>query len=159
MAHHTASPNVVHAGDYFTVSGCGYDTSLGNVIVGFTGGSWGLPLDSNGCFTVGPIAALSGDTVGSRAIWMGETRVAPGVASGPHHHGKSETGIYIVAGSPEFIYSEDGHEVRLRTKPGDYIYIPPFVHHIESNAHSDEEAVVVIARTTQEAIVENLEEL
>jgi len=104
-------------------------------------------------------AALSGDTVGSRAIWMGETRVAPGVASGPHHHGKSETGIYIVAGSPEFIYSEDGHEVRLRTKPGDYIYIPPFVHHIESNAHSDEEAVVVIARTTQEAIVENLEEL
>src|SRR5216683_699944 len=78
-------------------------------------------------------AALSGDTVGSRAIWMGETRVAPGVASGPHHHGKSET--------------------------GDYIYVPPFVHHIESNAHSDEEAVVVIARTTQEAIVENLEEL
>ncbi len=95
-------------------------------------------------------AALSGETVGSRAIWMGETRVAPGVASGPHHHGKSETGI---------IYSEDGHEVRLRTKPGDYIYVPPFVHHIESNAHSDEEAVVVIARTTQEAIVENLEEL
>ena len=104
-------------------------------------------------------AALSGDTVGSRAIWMGETRVAPGVASGPHHHGKSETGIYVVAGSPEFVYSEDGREVRLRTKPGDYIYIPPFVHHIESNAHSDEEAVVVIARTTQEAIVENLEEL
>jgi hypothetical protein len=33
------------------------------------------------------------------------------------------------------------------------------VHHIESNANSDEEAVVVIARTTQEAIVENLEGL
>jgi hypothetical protein len=59
----TASPNVLHAGDYFTVSGCGYDPSLGNVIVGFTGGSWGSPLDSNGCFTVGPIAALSGDTL------------------------------------------------------------------------------------------------
>jgi uncharacterized RmlC-like cupin family protein len=105
------------------------------------------------------LAALSGDTVGSRAIWMGETHVAPGTASGPHHHGESETGIYVVAGHPEFVYQEDGREVRLRTKPGDYIYVPPFVHHIESNAHSDEEAVVVIARSTQEAIVENLEAL
>jgi uncharacterized RmlC-like cupin family protein len=105
------------------------------------------------------LAALSGDTVGSSAIWMGETHVAPGVASGPHHHGHSETGIYVVAGHPEFIYEEGGRQVRLRTKPGDYIYVPPFAHHIESNAHSDEEAVVVIARTTQEAIVENLERL
>src|SRR5215472_753170 len=104
-------------------------------------------------------AALSGVSVGSRAIWMGETHVAPGAASGPHHHGDSETGIYILSGHPEFIYAEDGREVRLRTKPGDYIYVPPFVHHIESNAHSDEEAVVVIARSTQEAIVENLDRL
>ena len=105
------------------------------------------------------LAALSGDTVGSHAIWMGETHVEPGVASGPHHHGESETGIYIVSGHPEFIYLEDGREVRLRTKPGDYIYVPPFVHHIESNAHSEDEAVVVIARSTQEAIVENVERL
>jgi uncharacterized RmlC-like cupin family protein len=105
------------------------------------------------------LAALSGDSVGSRAIWMGETHVAAGAASGPHHHGESETGIYIVSGNPEFIYQEEGREVRLRTKPGDYIYVPPFAHHIESNAHSDEDAVVVIARSTQEAIVENLEKL
>lgn len=105
------------------------------------------------------LAALSGDTVGSQAIWMGETHVAPGVASGPHHHGHSETGIYIVSGHPEFIYEEGGRQVKLRTKPGDYIYVPPFAHHIESNADSDEEAVVVIARSTQEAIVENLERL
>jgi uncharacterized RmlC-like cupin family protein len=105
------------------------------------------------------MAALSGDTVGSRAIWMGETHVAPGVSSRPHHHGESETGIYVVAGHPEFIYSEEGREVRILTKPGDYVYVPPFVHHIESNANSNEEAVVVIARTTQEAIVANLEDL
>ena len=105
------------------------------------------------------LAALSGESVGSRAIWMGETHVGPRVASGPHHHGASETGIYIVSGHPEFIYKEGDREVRVRTKPGDYIYVPPFAHHIESNAHSDEVAVVVIARTTQEAIVENLQEL
>ncbi len=59
----TATPNVLRAGDYFDVSGCGYDTSLGNVIVGFTGGSWGSPLDSNGCFTIEDIPALSGDSL------------------------------------------------------------------------------------------------
>ena len=105
------------------------------------------------------LAALSGDTVGSRAIWMGETHVAPGAASRPHHHGESETGIYVVSGHPEFIYVDGDSEVRVRAKPGDYIYVPPFAHHIESNAHSDDEAVVVIARTTQEAIVQNLEKL
>ena len=59
----TATPNLLHAGDSFDVHGCGYKTALGNVIVGFTGGSWGAPLDANGCFTVTDIPALSGDTL------------------------------------------------------------------------------------------------
>jgi hypothetical protein len=58
-----ATPNVLHAGDYFSVTGCGYDASLGNVVVGFTGGSWGSALDSSGCFTIRDIPALSGDTL------------------------------------------------------------------------------------------------
>jgi hypothetical protein len=59
----SATPNVLHAGDSFTVTGCGYETALGNVIVGFTGGAWGSPLDPNGCFTIPGIPALSGDTL------------------------------------------------------------------------------------------------
>jgi hypothetical protein len=59
----SATPNVLKAGDSFDVSGCGYSTAYGNVIVGFTGGSWGSPLDSNGCFTIKGIPALSGDTL------------------------------------------------------------------------------------------------
>ena len=58
-----ATPNMLHAGDSFTVSGCGYNTDLGNVIVGFTGGSWGSPLGTGGCFTITDIPALSGDTL------------------------------------------------------------------------------------------------
>jgi uncharacterized RmlC-like cupin family protein len=104
-------------------------------------------------------AAISGDLVGSRAIWMGQTHVAPGATSGPHHHGHSETGIFVVSGHPVFISQQGGREVRLEAGPGDYVYIPPEVPHIESNEGSTEEAVVVIARTTQEAIVVNLESL
>ncbi len=105
------------------------------------------------------LSAISGASVGSHAIWMGQTTVAPRAASGAHHHGHSETAIYVVSGHPEFIYREAGREVRLAAGPGDFVFVPPFVPHVESNAHSDEPAVVVIARTTQEAIVENLEAL
>jgi uncharacterized RmlC-like cupin family protein len=102
-------------------------------------------------------AAVSAELVGSRGLWMGETRVAPSTAGQPHHHGQSETGIYVVSGTPAFSFrDEHGELVRLDTRPGDYIYVPPHVPHIEENPSSDEEAVVVIARTTQDAIVVNL---
>jgi hypothetical protein len=58
-----ATPNVLHSGDYFDVHGCNYDVDMGNVIIGFTGGSWGSPLDENGCFTIPDLPALSGDTL------------------------------------------------------------------------------------------------
>jgi uncharacterized RmlC-like cupin family protein len=102
-------------------------------------------------------AAVSGELVGARALWMGETRVAPSTASQPHHHGQSETGIYVVSGTPAFAFRDErGALVRLETRPGDYVYVPPGVPHIEENPSPDEDAVVVIARTTQEAIVVNL---
>jgi len=104
-------------------------------------------------------AAISGATVGSSAIWMGETRVAPLTISAAHHHGHSETGIYVVRGNPVFVFL-DGHiEIRLETAPGDYVFVPPFVPHREENPSPEEEAVVVIARSTQEAIVVNLDSL
>lgn len=103
-------------------------------------------------------AAISGTSVGAQAIWMGRTHVAPGMSSGLHHHGHSETGIFVVSGHPAFVYQEDGRDVQIQTAPGDFIYVPPFVPHIEVNPSPDEEAVVVIARSTQEAIVVNLEQ-
>jgi uncharacterized RmlC-like cupin family protein len=108
-------------------------------------------------------AAISGGTVGSSRLWMGQTHVAPATVSANHHHGDSETAIYVVSGTPSFVFldvdAEEPHEVRIDTKPGDYIFVPPFVPHREENTHPDLEAVVVIARSTQEAIVVNLPEL
>ncbi|GAA3476083.1 cupin domain-containing protein [Streptomyces yanii] len=108
-------------------------------------------------------AAISGKTVGSEKLWMGQTLVAPATSSSDHHHGESETAIYVVGGHPEFVFLDDSgeepEEVRLRTSPGDYIFVPPFVPHREENPDPTEEAVVVIARSTQEAIVVNLPRL
>jgi uncharacterized RmlC-like cupin family protein len=102
--------------------------------------------------------AISGKSAGSEKLWMGQTHVAPGVNSGNHHHGEAETAIYVVSGTPAFVFAEGGAEVRLETKPGDYIFVPPYVPHREENPGSDE-AVVVIARSSQEGIVVNLDSL
>ncbi|MGZ4593583.1 MAG: cupin domain-containing protein [Actinomycetes bacterium] len=105
------------------------------------------------------VEALSGRTVGSRQLWMGQTHVAPASSTGDHHHGESETGIYVLSGHPEFVFLDGGRETRLRTSPGDYVYVPPWVPHREENPDPEAEAVVVISRTTQEAIVVDLPDL
>lgn len=123
----------------------------------------GLSADTAQTTGMHRVEALSGRTVGSVGLWMGQTRVPAATGSANHHHGASETGIYVVSGHPEFVFlDESGSEPverRLRAGPGDYIYVPPWVPHREENPDPDEEAVVVIARTTQEAIVVNLPDL
>ncbi|MGA8372137.1 MAG: cupin domain-containing protein [Acidimicrobiales bacterium] len=93
---------------------------------------------------------------GATKIWMGESLVAGGARSADHHHGESETSIYVASGHPVFVFAEDGVERRVETGPGDYVFVPPFVPHREENPHPDEPATVVLARSTQEAIVINL---
>jgi uncharacterized RmlC-like cupin family protein len=106
-------------------------------------------------------AAISGDLTGAQALWMGRTELPPGTRSGDHHHGESETGIYVVSGAPVFVFRDPagGALVRLECSPGDYVWVPPHVPHREENLAADEAAVVVIARSTQEAIVVNVDGL
>ena len=103
--------------------------------------------------------AISGKTVGSEKLWMGETHVAPATNSGDHHHGEAETAIYVVSGNPRFVFAEGDQEVTLETGPGDYVFVPPYTPHREENPSPDSPAVVVIARSTQEGIVVNLPSL
>jgi len=105
------------------------------------------------------LEAISGKLVGAEHIWMGRTHVPPGGRSADHHHGRSETGIHVISGHPVFVFCQDGEEVRLETQPGDFVWVPPFTPHREENPDPDREAVVVIARSTQEAIVVNLPSL
>ena len=79
------------------------------------------------------LEAISGRSAGSAALWMGESHVAAGARSADHHHGESESAIYVVSGHPEFVFLDDGVERRIRTQPGDYVYVPPFVPHREEN--------------------------
>jgi uncharacterized RmlC-like cupin family protein len=105
------------------------------------------------------LEAISGRRGGSNKIWMGQTHVSAGLRSADHHHGESETAIYVLSGHPAFVFLDEGVETRIETAPGDYVYVPPFVPHREENPSAEEEAIVVLARSTQEAIVVNLPSL
>jgi len=102
--------------------------------------------------------AISGRSTGSEKVWMGQTHVAPGTNSGDHHHGETETAIYVLSGTPAFVFADGDREVRIETEPGDYVFVPPFVPHREENP-GGQEAVVIIARSSQEGVVVNLESL
>lgn len=106
-------------------------------------------------------AAISNSSVGSERLWMGQTHVGPAMRSSDHHHGEAETAIYVVSGTPEFVFLDErtGEEVRIRAAAGDYVFVPPYTPHREENNDPEVEAVVVIARSTQEAIVVNLPSL
>ncbi len=104
------------------------------------------------------LEAISGAATGSQNIWMGESHMGPATRSDDHHHGESETSIYVLSGNPVFVFLHDNEETRIEAQPGDYVYVPPHVAHREENPF-EEEAVVIMARTTQEAIVVNLASL
>jgi len=104
-------------------------------------------------------AAISGGLTGSQHLWMGGNTVAPGQRSADHHHGEADSGIYIVSGHPRFVFLVDGEERTIDAAPGDFVYVPAWVPHREENPSADEEAVVVLARSTPEEIVVNLADL
>ena len=102
-------------------------------------------------------AAIAEGTVGSKRIWMGHTIAPAGMVSGVHHHGDSETAVYILRGTATFFCGE-GLRQRVDVHPGDFFLVPPGVVHVEANFGS-EETEFIVARSTQEPIVVNLDDV
>lgn len=100
-------------------------------------------------------AGISRNTAGSDGLWMGIAFNDPGQASGAHHHGRSESGIYLLQGRVRFRFGEN-LEHTVDAEPGDFIYVPPFEVHSEENLSTTEPAQLLLARNTDEAIVVNV---
>lgn len=64
--------------------------------------------------------------------WTGTVETAPGVASGWHHHGDHDSTLYVVAGTLR-MQSGPGGTVVADAGPGDFLHIPPYAVHRESN--------------------------
>jgi uncharacterized RmlC-like cupin family protein len=101
-------------------------------------------------------AAITHATAGANKLWAGTVNIHPNAKTGPHHHGKLESVIYVINGRARMRWGER-LEFVAEAGPGDFIYVPPFVPHQEINASQDEPLACVVVRSDQESIVVNLD--
>lgn len=90
-------------------------------------------------------------------IWYGQVTNAPGYRSLPHHHGEAETGGYVLRGEGRIYYGE-GFTDYTDMVAGDWVFVPPFMHHVEANMSLTEELIWLTARTPENIVV-NLEDV
>lgn len=96
--------------------------------------------------------AIDDRMVGSRNLWMGFARLHPGRKVAPHHHGKSESGVYLLQGACHFAWGED-LEMAIDAHGGDFVYIPPYVVHTEQNLSFKEPVDFIVVRDAPKNIV------
>jgi len=100
-------------------------------------------------------AAIHEESTGASRIWMGWVTNAPGMDSGPHHHGEAETAAYVVSGRVGVRFGE-GFKEYVEAGPGDFLFVPAWVPHIESNPDQSEPSEVILSRAPDNIVV-NLE--
>lgn len=78
------------------------------------------------------------------SLWAGRVETAPGAVSGWHHHDSNETSLYVVSGVLRLEF--EGGDGFVDAGPGDFVHVPAFTVHRESNP-TDQPSVAVIARS------------
>ncbi|WP_167133077.1 cupin domain-containing protein [Paramicrobacterium chengjingii] len=101
------------------------------------------------------ISGVSGENSEVENLWFGRVHTGPGEISAAHHHGEAETGGHVLKGRGFIRYGER-YETIVYLEEGDFVYVPPFVPHIEGNASKTQELVWLTTRTPENIVV-NLE--
>jgi uncharacterized RmlC-like cupin family protein len=89
-------------------------------------------------------------------IWYGKVFNEPGYRSLPHHHGEAETGGYLLKGHGR-IYFGENYVDYLDMTEGDWVFVPPFMPHVEANMSTTEELIWLTTRTPDNIVVNLLE--
>ena len=76
-------------------------------------------------------------------LWVGQVETAPGAVSGWHHHDRNDSSLYVVSGVLRLEF--DGYDGYIDAEAGDFVHVPAFTVHRESNP-TDVPSLAVIAR-------------
>lgn len=90
-------------------------------------------------------------------LWFGKVFNKPGYRSFPHHHGEAETGGYVLTGHGRIYFGENYSEYLDMTE-GDFVFVPPFMPHVEANMSTTEELIWLTTRTPENIVI-NLPEV
>ena len=102
------------------------------------------------------ISGVSRENSAADRLWFGKVYTGPGEISDPHHHGEAQTGGYVFKGRGFIRYGE-GYSNIVYLEEGDFVFVPPFMPHIEGNASKTEELIWMTTRTPDNIVV-NLED-
>lgn len=75
----------------------------------------------------------------------------------PHHHGEAETGGYVLTGSARIYFGENYSQFYDMTK-GDWVFVPPFMPHVEANMSLTDDLIWLTTRTPENIVI-NLDEV
>ena len=103
------------------------------------------------------ISGVSTQHTPATKIWYGQVSNEPGYRSFPHHHGEAETGGYVLRGHGRIYFGEDYKEFIDMTE-GDWVFVPPYMPHVEANMSITDELVWLTARTPENIVV-NLDDV
>ncbi|GAF47708.1 MULTISPECIES: cupin domain-containing protein [Rhodococcus] len=103
------------------------------------------------------ISGVSVQHTPATKIWFGKVFNEPGYRSLPHHHGEAETGGYVLTGKARIYFGENFSEY-IDMSEGDFVFVPPFMPHVEANMSTTEELIWLTTRTPENIVV-NLPEV
>jgi uncharacterized RmlC-like cupin family protein len=101
------------------------------------------------------LAAIPGKFTSNSRMWGGLFFVEPKSQTAIHHHGAQETIVYVLEGQALIRWGKRG-EFEAIGKRGDFIRVPPFLPHRETNPSGSVTFSWVVVRSTPEPIVVNL---
>ena len=104
----------------------------------------------------GRVTAFDFAGSGGQRTWIGTVVQPPGANTGPHHHGRHEVALYVVAGRTELRWGAR-LEFAAEVGPGDFAYFAPFVPHQERNLDADRTMTFLVVRSDNEKIAVALE--
>ena len=88
----------------------------------------------------------------AKRLWFGKASNKPGFRSLPHHHGEAETGAYVLSGRARVYFGENYQEF-VDLAQGDFMFVPPFLPHLEANMSTTEELWWLACRTPENIVV------
>jgi uncharacterized RmlC-like cupin family protein len=83
---------------------------------------------------------------------QGDTAQSGGLSLVPHHHGEAETGAYLLSGRAR-IYFGEGFQEYLEIAAGDFMFVPPYLPHLEANMSTTEELWWLVCRSPENIVV------
>ncbi|MFJ9558907.1 cupin domain-containing protein [Streptomyces fuscichromogenes] len=98
------------------------------------------------------ISGVSVQHTPATRLWFGKVSNEPGYRSVTHHHGEAETGGYVLSGRAR-IYFGEKFEDYVDMAEGDWVFVPPFMPHIECNLSRSRPLTWMTARTPENIVV------